>query len=115
MSILANHVPSIEPLHPGVLEVIESGNISKKWFDKILKLNYVVSGSFTNIHPGNHLMINNVVVNAQLKFLLLEAICANLQEALRATSGDHWSEDLKLEAQIEADIYEALQHALSSK
>lgn len=32
MGILANHVPSIEPLRPGVVEVIESGNASKKWF-----------------------------------------------------------------------------------
>ena len=32
MGILANHVPSVEPLRPGVVEVIESGNASKKWF-----------------------------------------------------------------------------------
>jgi len=32
MGILANHVPSIEPLRPGMIEVIESGNASKKWF-----------------------------------------------------------------------------------
>jgi F-type H+-transporting ATPase subunit delta len=34
MGILANHVPSIEPLRPGIVEVIESGNASKKWFGK---------------------------------------------------------------------------------
>ena len=32
MGILANHVPSVEALRPGVVEVIESGNTSKKWF-----------------------------------------------------------------------------------
>ena len=32
MGILANHVPSIEALRPGVVEVIETGNTSKKWF-----------------------------------------------------------------------------------
>lgn len=32
MGILANHVASVEPLRPGVVEVIESGNTSKKWF-----------------------------------------------------------------------------------
>jgi F-type H+-transporting ATPase subunit delta len=31
MGILANHVPSIEPLRPGVVEVVESSG-SKKWF-----------------------------------------------------------------------------------
>lgn len=40
MGILANHVPSIEALRPGMIEVIESGNASKKWFgvSKILIL-----------------------------------------------------------------------------
>ena len=32
MGILANHVPSIEAVRPGVVEVIESGNTSKKFF-----------------------------------------------------------------------------------
>jgi F-type H+-transporting ATPase subunit delta len=32
MGILANHVPSIEPLRAGIVEVIEPGNASKKWF-----------------------------------------------------------------------------------
>lgn len=35
MGILANHVPSVEPLKPGLLEVIESGNSeTTKWFGK---------------------------------------------------------------------------------
>ena len=33
MGILANHVPTVEPLRPGVVEVIEAtGGPSKKWF-----------------------------------------------------------------------------------
>lgn len=32
MGILANHVPAIEPLKPGVIEVFESAGQSKKWF-----------------------------------------------------------------------------------
>jgi hypothetical protein len=32
MGILAGHVPTLEALKPGVLEVIESGANSKKWF-----------------------------------------------------------------------------------
>lgn len=32
MGILANHVPSIEPLRPGVVEVIDSTSNSQKWF-----------------------------------------------------------------------------------
>ena len=35
MGILANHVPTVEALKPGVVEVVESGsNDSKKWFGK---------------------------------------------------------------------------------
>ena len=32
MGILANHVLSIEPLCPGLVEVIEGAGLSKKWF-----------------------------------------------------------------------------------
>ena len=35
MGVLANHVPSIEALRPGVVEVIEdNGSQGKKWFGK---------------------------------------------------------------------------------
>ena len=43
-----------------------------------------------------------------------QAIRANLQEALKAAAGSGSEED-KLEARIEADVYEALQHAVGSK
>ncbi|KIK91186.1 hypothetical protein PAXRUDRAFT_831056 [Paxillus rubicundulus Ve08.2h10] len=104
MGILANHVPSIEPLRPGVVEVVESGNTSKKWF---------VSGGFANVHPGNKLTIN-VVEAAPLESFSLEATRANLSEALKVAAGNGSEED-KIEARIEADVYEALQHALGSK
>ena len=32
MGVLANHVPVIEPLKPGIIEVIEGAGSSKKWF-----------------------------------------------------------------------------------
>jgi F-type H+-transporting ATPase subunit delta len=36
MGILANHVPSVEALKAGVVEVIEdAGSQSKKWFSKL--------------------------------------------------------------------------------
>ncbi|ETW80663.1 mitochondrial F1F0-ATP synthase, subunit delta/ATP16 [Heterobasidion irregulare TC 32-1] len=104
MGILANHVPSIEPLRPGVVEVIESGNTSKKWF---------VSGGFANVHPNNKLTIN-VVEAAPLEDFSPEAVRANLQEAQKVLVGNGSEED-KAEARIEADVYEALQHALGSK
>lgn len=104
MGILANHVPSIEPLRPGVVEVIDSSNASKKWF---------VSSGFANVHPGNKLTIN-VVEAAPLDSFSPEAVRSNLQEALKVAAGNGTEEE-KLEARVEADVYEALQHALGSK
>ncbi|KAJ6482181.1 epsilon subunit of F1F0-ATP synthase N-terminal domain-containing protein [Mycena polygramma] len=101
MGILANHVPSIEPLRPGVVEVVESSG-SKKWF---------VSGGFATVHPGNKLTVN-VVEAAPLEDFSAEAVRTHLQEALRVASGNGSEED-KLEARIEADVYESIQHALS--
>jgi len=83
MGILANHVPSIEPLRPGVVEVIEAGNSSKKWFggdifihqlSMMLSDFYIVSGGFATVHPNNKLTIN-VVEAAPLEHFSLEVSC----------------------------------------
>ncbi|PFH53756.1 hypothetical protein AMATHDRAFT_54252 [Amanita thiersii Skay4041] len=102
MGILANHVPSIEPVRPGLVEVIESNGATKKFF---------VSGGFATVHPNNRLTIN-VVEAAPLDHFSPEAVRTNLQEALRVASGNG-TEAEKTEARIEADVYEALQHALT--
>lgn len=72
MGILANHVPSIEPLRPGIVEVIESAGSSKKWFGvlnssflspALLILSgrdFLVSGGFATVHPNNKLTINAI-------------------------------------------------------
>ncbi|KAJ7471772.1 hypothetical protein FB451DRAFT_1559001 [Mycena latifolia] len=60
--------------------------------------------------PGNKLIV--VVEAAPLEDFSAEAIRTNLQEALRVAAGNGSEED-KLEARIEADVYEALQHAIS--
>ncbi|KAI0066067.1 epsilon subunit of F1F0-ATP synthase N-terminal domain-containing protein [Artomyces pyxidatus] len=104
MGILANHVPSIEPLRPGLVEVIESAGASKKWF---------VSGGFATVHPNNSLTINAVEA-APLEDFSSEAIRANLAEANKVLGGNGSEED-KAEARIEADVYEALQAAIGSK
>ncbi|ESK96651.1 atp synthase delta mitochondrial [Moniliophthora roreri MCA 2997] len=103
MGILANHVPSIEPLRPGVIEVVESSG-SKKWF---------VSGGFATVHPNNKLTIN-IVEGAPIEDFSAEVVRTNLQEALKVANGNGSEED-KMEARIEADVYESLQHALGSK
>ncbi|KAF9452749.1 ATP synthase subunit delta, mitochondrial [Macrolepiota fuliginosa MF-IS2] len=101
MGILSNHVPSIEPMRPGVVEVIENSG-SQKFF---------VSGGFATVHPNNRLTINAIEA-APLEDFSIEAIRAGLAEANKVASGSG-SEADKLEARIEADVYEALQHALA--
>ncbi|KAJ2916750.1 hypothetical protein MD484_g3651, partial [Candolleomyces efflorescens] len=101
MGILANHVPSIEALRPGVVEVIEQTG-SQKIF---------VSGGFATVHPNNKLTIN-VIEAAPLEDFSPEAVRANLAEASKVASGNGTEEE-KTEARIEADVYEALQHALA--
>ncbi|KAF8332836.1 epsilon subunit of F1F0-ATP synthase N-terminal domain-containing protein [Cantharellus anzutake] len=103
MGILASHVPSVEPLRPGVLEIIESGGQSQKWF---------VSGGFAVVHPGSSLTINAVEAASLDKFSI-EAIRSNLAEAQRVIAGSG-SEEEKIEARIELEVYEALQHHVTS-
>ncbi|VDB95304.1 unnamed protein product [Peniophora sp. CBMAI 1063] len=102
MGILANHVPSIEPLRAGIVEVIEPGNAAKKWF---------VSGGFAMVHPNNSLTINAVEA-APLENFSSEAVRANLAEANKVLAGNG-SDEVKAEARIEADVYEAIQAALA--
>jgi len=104
MGILANHVPSIEPLRPGLVEVIEGAGSSKKWF---------VSGGFATVHPNNKLTINAIEA-APLEDFSQEAVRANLHEAQKVLGGNSPEED-KAEARIQADVFEALQHALGTK
>jgi len=101
MGVLANHEPTLEALRPGVVEVIESNGTSKKWF---------ISGGFATVHPSNSLTVN-AVEGAPLEDFSIEAVRANLAEATRVINGTGSDKD-KMEARIEAQVYEALQAAL---
>ena len=89
-----------------------------------------VSGGFATVHPNNKLTINAVEAapldqfSVEVRSLFVcvflfpifmcvyQAVRANLQEALKVVAGNG-SEADKAEARIEADVYEALQHALA--
>ena len=143
MGILANHVPSIEPLRPGLVEVIESAGSSKKWFGETLFIFrffvapflistwFPVSGGFATVHPNNKLTINAIEA-APLEEFSLEVTCTTRHahakmnlimitlQAVRANLQEaqkvlsgNGSEEDKAEARVEADVYESLQHALA--
>ncbi|XAO24234.1 hypothetical protein I312_103029 [Cryptococcus bacillisporus CA1280] len=103
MGVLANHVPSVEALRPGVIEVIEeNGQQGKKWF---------VSAGFATVHGNNSLTINAVEAYPLDKFSL-ENVKSGLVDANRVL-GSNAPESEKAEARIEVDVYEGLQAALS--
>ncbi|WVQ71477.1 hypothetical protein IAR50_001015 [Cryptococcus sp. DSM 104548] len=103
MGILANHVPSVEALRAGVIEVIEeNGQPSKKWF---------ISAGFATVHANNTLSVNAVEAYPLDKFSP-ENIKAALADANRVL-GSNAPESEKAEARIEVDVFEGLQAALA--
>jgi F-type H+-transporting ATPase subunit delta len=57
MGVLANHVPSIEQLKPGLVEIIEESGGSKQFF---------LSGGFATVQPDSQLSINAVANRHEL-------------------------------------------------
>jgi F-type H+-transporting ATPase subunit delta len=51
MGVLAQHVPSIEQIRPGMVEVFHTPTQKSRYF---------VSGGFAVIHPDSHMVINVV-------------------------------------------------------
>ncbi|KAG7823212.1 hypothetical protein KL909_003235 [Ogataea angusta] len=97
MGVLANHVPTVEELAPGVVEVIESSGTTSKFF---------VSGGFASIVPGSKLNISTVEAHP-LDAFSSENIKSLLAEAQKnASSAD---ETVAAEAAIEIEVLEALQ------
>ncbi|KAF9308100.1 delta subunit of the central stalk of mitochondrial F1F0 ATP synthase, atp16 [Podila horticola] len=103
MGILASHVPSIEQLRPGVVEVLEASG-SKRFF---------VSGGFATMNPDSSLNINAIEAFPIEEFSA-EAVRAGLAEAHRLASSGATEED-KIAAKVEVEVFEALQTALNTK
>ncbi|EMR08471.1 hypothetical protein PNEG_03299 [Pneumocystis murina B123] len=101
MGILALHVPTIEQLHPGVVEVIEENGVSNKFF---------VSGGFATMQPGSDLFINAIEAYP-LDDFSLEAVNENLQKAQKVASGNGSEEEIA-EAKIQIEVLENLQTSL---
>ncbi|EIW70268.1 F-type H+-transporting ATPase subunit delta [Tremella mesenterica] len=102
MGILAGHVPVVEALRPGVIEVIEEGGSTKKWF---------ASTGFATMHENNMLTINAVEAYP-LENFSLENVRAGLADANRVLSSAAPDAE-KAEAGVELVVFEALQAALA--
>ncbi|KAF3936755.1 hypothetical protein ABW19_dt0202272 [Dactylella cylindrospora] len=93
MGVLANHVPSIEQLKAGVVDIIEEGGSSKQFF---------VSGGFAVVQPGSKLSINAVEAYTLDEFSL-EAVRAQLAEANKIAGGSGSEQDIA-EAKVEVEV-----------
>ena len=101
MGVLANHVPSIEQLKPGLVEIIEESGANKQFF---------LSGGFAVVQPGSQLSINAVEA-FPLEDFSAEAVRNQIAEAQKVASGSGSEQDIA-EAKIEIEVLESLQAAL---
>ncbi|KAK3190987.1 delta subunit of the central stalk of mitochondrial F1F0 ATP synthase, atp16 [Lecanicillium sp. MT-2017a] len=97
MGVLANHVPSIEQLKPGVVEVVEESG-AKQFF---------LSGGFATVQPDSSMTINAPEGYA-LDDFSSEAIRAQIAEATKIANGSGSEQDIA-EAKIELEVLETLQ------
>ncbi|EXJ56629.1 ATP synthase subunit delta, mitochondrial [Cladophialophora yegresii CBS 114405] len=93
MGILAQHVPSIEQLKPGLVEIIEESGGSKQFF---------LSGGFAVVQPNSVLSIN-AVEGFPLEEFSEEAVRSQIQEAQKVAGGSGSEQDIA-EAKIELEV-----------
>ncbi|SCU90764.1 LADA_0F06304g1_1 [Lachancea dasiensis] len=99
IGVLANHVPTVEQLAPGVVEVFE-GASSKKYF---------VSGGFATVQPDSTLSVNSIEA-FPLESFSSENVKSLISEATKnASSSD---EKVAAQASIQLEVLEILQGAL---
>ncbi|KAJ1728004.1 delta subunit of the central stalk of mitochondrial F1F0 ATP synthase, atp16, partial [Coemansia biformis] len=103
LGVLADHVPTIEQLKPGVLDFIGDSGSQK----------YFVSGGFAIMNPNSVLNINAVEA-FKLEDIDPQAVAANLAESQRLAASAK-DELTKEAAAIEIELYESLQSALAGR
>ncbi|KAJ3402020.1 delta subunit of the central stalk of mitochondrial F1F0 ATP synthase, atp16 [Chytridiales sp. JEL 0842] len=104
MGILADHVPTISQLNPGVLEIINADKTKK----------YFVSGGFAIINADSTMNINAVEA-VPIEDLDIEAARRGLEEATRKVNASGASELEKAAAKVEQEVYEAIVAAANQK
>lgn len=97
LGILANHIPIVEQLRPGLLEIISKGGETEQYF---------VSGGIATVQPGNKLTISAIEAfkPTEIDAYAVKTLIADAQK--RAESSD---EVVVAEANIELEVLEALQ------
>ncbi|TPX32366.1 hypothetical protein SmJEL517_g04517 [Synchytrium microbalum] len=104
MGILADHVPMIAQLAPGIVEIFQGADKTKKFF---------VSGGFAIINPDSTMNINAVEA-VPLEQVDFDAARRGADEATRKASASGASEIEKAAAKAELEVFEALVAAQKS-
>lgn len=99
LGILANHVPTVEQLAPGVVEVFEGQN----------KKNFFVSGGFASVQPDSALCITSVEA-FPLESFSQENVKSLISEASKNLNSS--DEKVAATAAIQLEVLESLQAAL---
>lgn len=96
IGILANHVPMVQQLRPGMVEVTESNGNTKQYF---------IAGGFATVNEGSTLAINAIDAFPVEDFAP-ETIRKLLADAQKNASSSN--EAVATEAKIEVEVLEAL-------
>lgn len=98
LGILANHIPIVEQLRPGMLEIISKDGETQLYF---------VSGGIATVQPGNKLNISAIEAFKPDQFdaQQIKSLIADAQK--KAASSD---DVVAAEATIELEVLEVLQH-----
>ncbi|KAH0596076.1 hypothetical protein MHUMG1_05935 [Metarhizium humberi] len=117
MGVLANHVPSIEQLKPGIVEVVEESAGPKQFFrmwrpvlhrylDTPVGEHWPIAGGFATVQPNSTMSIN-AIEGYPLEDFSAEAVRAGIAEAQKVASGSGSEQDIA-EAKIELEVLETL-------
>ena len=98
LGILANHIPIVEQLRPGLLEIISKGGETEQYF---------VSGGLATVQPGIKLTVSAIEAFKPEQFDAQEIKTLIADAQKRAQSADATE---AAEAGIELEVLEALQH-----
>lgn len=110
MGVLANHVPSIEQLKPGLVEVVEESGGAKQFFRTFRVATDMgkhankrtVSGGFATVQPNSTMSIN-APEGYPLEDFSSEAIKNQIAEAQKIANGSGSEQDIA-EAKIELEV-----------
>jgi F-type H+-transporting ATPase subunit delta len=104
MGILARHIPTIQQLRPGIIEVLVRGTAEERIF---------TSGGFAIMNPDSTLDIT-MTEAYPLDAFDSAAISKNIADAKQTLSSASASEHDRIQAEVYLEVFQALETALAT-